>query len=644
MTAEESPRRGSPAKETEMNENPKSQIRLGEALSLTQDQPQVSLEQVPERTGVYLFRDGKGKVLYVGKARDLKSRVRNYFTGEDSRSSVRYLTPRIRGVEWIVTANETEALILEDNLIKKFKPRYNIRLRDDKSFVSLVLTAGEKFPRLYVGRSRMTPEKDSLIFGPYPSADSAREALKLIRKIFPFRTCKTSQFKNRARPCLNYEIGLCLGPCGGKVGEAEYARIIREVKVILSGRGEELVGKLTREMQESAKELNYEKAAVLRDRVQALEKILIRQRLSSPRLSDRDVIGFHREGNLAAVVVFSVRGGKLNQSEPYSFQGVRIGDAELLGSFLSQYYHPPREIPPEIIIMFEPEDRVMLEGYLSEKAGGRVKVGVVSRPPRKSLLHLARENARAFSLSILSQGSGKPLKDVQDALHLPRLPRRIEAFDLSHLSGSNAVGAMVTFQDGEPDKDNYRRFRIKEASGQDDLAMLYEVVTRRFRRLKDEGSDFPDLVLIDGGRGQLQAAERALADLGVTPPPLAALAKGRTYNNKEEGIYLPGRKNPLRLKPRHPALRFLDRIRDEVHRFAIAYQRKSRKQALETDLDRLPGVGPARRKALLQHFGSWEKIKEATVEELAQVPGVPEKKAREIFESLKDSNLTRPGK
>ena len=217
-----------------------------------------ALERVPGRTGVYLFRDGKGKVLYVGKAKDLKNRVRNYFTGEDTRPSVRYLTPRIRGVEWIVTANETEALILEDNLIKKFKPQYNIRLRDDKSFVSLVLTAGEKFPRLYVGRSRSTPEKDSLVFGPYPSADSARQALKLIRKIFPFRTCKTNQFKNRARPCLNHEIGLCLGPCAGTVGEEEYARIIREVKVILSGRGEELVGKLTREMQEASKGLNYD--------------------------------------------------------------------------------------------------------------------------------------------------------------------------------------------------------------------------------------------------------------------------------------------------------------------------------------------------------------------------------------------------
>ncbi|MCX5859856.1 MAG: excinuclease ABC subunit UvrC [Proteobacteria bacterium] len=596
---------------------------------------QSALGRVPERTGVYLFRDGKGKVIYVGKAKKLSSRVRNYFTGEDSRPSVRYLRPRIADIEWVVTANETEALILEDNLIKKFKPHYNIRLRDDKSFVSLVLTAGEKFPRFYVGRSRTTPEKGSLIFGPYPSADSARQALKLIRKIFPFRTCKTSQFRNRARPCLNYEIGLCLGPCAGKVGEEEYARIIREVKVILSGKGEELVGKLMREMQEASKGLNYEKAAILRDRIQALEKILIRQRLSSPHLADRDVIGFHREGNLAAVVVFSVRGGKLGKSEPYSFKGVRIGDAELLGSFLSQYYHPPREIPPEIILMIEPEDRAMLEGYLSEKAGGRVRIAVVSRPPRKSLLHLARENARAFSLSILSQGSGKPLKAVQDALHLPSLPRRIEAFDLSHLSGSNAVGAMVTFQDGEPDKDNYRRFRIKEAPGQDDLAMLYEVVTRRFRRLKDEGSDFPDLVLIDGGRGQLQAAEKALADLGVAPPPLAALAKGRTYNNKEEGIYLPGRKNPLRLKARHPALRFLDRIRDEVHRFAITYQRKSRKKAMETELDRLPGIGPARRKALLQHFGSWEKIREATVEELSQVSGLSPKQAEKIYQQIR---------
>lgn len=604
-------------------------------LALNQSKPQISLEQVPERTGVYLFRDGKGKVLYVGKAKDLKSRVRNYFTGEDSRPSVRYLTPKIRGVEWIVTANETEALILEDNLIKKFKPHYNIRLRDDKSFVSLVLTAGEKFPRLYVGRSRTTPEKDSLIFGPYPSADSARQALKLIRKIFPFRTCKTSQFRNRARPCLNHEIGLCLGPCAGKVGEAEYARIVREVKVILSGKGEELVGRLTREMQESSRELNYEKAAILRDRIQALEKILIRQRLSSPHLSDRDVIGFHREGNHAVVVVFSVRGGKLGKSEPYFFKGVRIGDAELLGSFLSQYYHPPREIPPEIILMIEPEDRAMLEGYLSEKAGGRVRIGVVSRPPQKSLLHLARENARAFSLSLLTQGSGKPLKAVQDALHLPCLPRRIEAFDLSHLSGSNAVGAMVTFQDGEPDKDNYRRFRIQMAPGPDDLAMLYEVVTRRFRCLKEEESDFPDLVLIDGGRGQLQAAERALANLGVTPPPLVALAKGRINNNKGEGIYLRGRKNPLRLKPRHPALRFLDRIRDEVHRFAITYQRKSRKQVLDTELDRLPGVGPARRKALLQHFGSWEKIREASVEELSQVPGLGRKQAEKFYEAVK---------
>ena len=612
-----------------------TKTETGKSLDLTQDQPQVSLEQVPERTGVYLFRDGKGKVLYVGKAKDLKSRVRNYFTGEDARPSVRYLTPKIRGLEWIVTANETEALILEDNLIKKFKPHYNIRLRDDKSFVSLVLTAGEKYPRLYVGRSRTTPEKDSLIFGPYPSADSARQALKLIRKIFPFRTCKTSQFRNRARPCLNYEIGLCLGPCAGKVGEAEYARIVREVRFILSGKGEELVGKLTREMQEASQGLNYEKAALLRDRVQALEKILIRQRLSSPHLSDRDVIGFHREGNLAVVVVFSVRGGKLGKSEPYSFKGVRIGDAELLGSFLSQYYHPPREIPPEIILMIEPEDRAMLEGYLSEKAGGRVRVGVVSRPPQKSLLHLARENARAFSLSILSQGSGKPLKAVQDALHLPRLPRRIEAFDLSHLSGSNAVGAMVTFQDGEPDKDNYRRFRIKEAPGQDDLVMLYEVVTRRFRRLKEEEIDFPDLVLIDGGRGQLQAAEKALADLEVAPPPLAALAKGRTFNNKEEGIYLPGRKNPLRLKARHPALRFLDRIRDEVHRFVITYQRKSRKKILDTELDRLPGVGPARRQALLQHFGSWDKIKEATVEELSKISGLGPKQAEKIYQKIR---------
>ena len=601
------------------------------------------LEKVPQKTGVYLFKDAKAKILYIGKAKQLKNRVRSYFSRDDTRPFSHLLRPKISTIDWIVTDNEKEALILEDSLIKQYKPRYNIDLRDDKSFLNILLTVQGKYPRLSVGRPRTGAEKGTICFGPYPSAEKAREVVKLIRKVFPVRTCSMAKFRAQSRPCLNHQLGICLAPCCEPVPVGEYARMVKRIQLLLSGKGEEFLDQLRTEMKEASGTMNYERAALLRDRIKALENVLIRQRLVSSRPDDQDIVGFHREGDRVALDVFSVRSGRLLKSAPYSFNGVKLDNAEVLGSFLSQYYRAPREIPAEIILPFEPDEVGLVQELLPERAEAKVRVRILKRPSRKSLLSLARENARVYLLSLLPKG-GNVLEELQSVLHLPALPRRIEAFDVSHLGGTRAVGVSVCFRDGEPDPNEYRRYRIKIAPGHDDLAMLHEIVHRRFRRLRDEKAAQPDLVLIDGGKGQLAAALQAFADLKIPPPPAIALAKGRGRKTdeggtrlKEEGIYLPGRKNPLRPKSRTPVMRFLDRVRDEAHRFAITYQRRKRKEIIRSELDDIPGIGPARRRLILRHFGDMKKVREATLEEIAGIKGVGRKQAEKVYRAFHSS-------
>ena len=604
------------------------------------------LEKVPRKTGVYLFRDAKGKILYIGKAKQLKSRVRSYFSPDETRPFSHLLRPKINKIDWIVTGNEKEALILEDSLIKQYQPRYNIDLKDDKSFVNIILTAKDAYPRLYVGRSRTGKEEGSICFGPYPSAEKAREVVRLIQKVFPVRTCSMTKFRAQSRPCLNHQLGICLAPCCEPVPEEEYSGMIKRIRLLLSGKGQDLLDQLHSDMKEASRAMRYERAALIRDRIQALESVLIRQRLVSPRPEDRDIFGYHREGDRVAMVIFSVRAGRLLQSSPYIFNGVRLDDREVLGSFLTQYYQAPREIPAEIILPFEPDDFSLVQELISDRAGGKGHIRTLKKAARKSLFRLAQENARVYLLSHFPQ-AGNVLEGLQKMLRLPALPRRVEAFDVSHLGGTNAVGASVCFRDGEPDKNEYRRYRIQMSPGHDDLVMLHEIVCRRYKRVSGEGGPLPDLVLIDGGKGQLGAALQAFSDLGIPPPPVVALSKGRGKKPsgpgrmaQEEGIYLPGRKNPLRPKSRTTEMRFLDRIRDEVHRFAITFQKKKRKEIFRSELDDIPGIGPTRRKALLMHFGGMEKLRDASVDEIAGVSGIGKKQAETLFHAIQKGRVT----
>lgn len=615
---------------------------------MTTQSPVDELEQkvarFPTRPGVYLMKDAEGRVLYVGKAKNLRARVRTYFReGADGRLRVRFLMARVADIDFVVTDTEKEALILENTLIKRHRPRYNVDLRDDKTYLSLRLDVQNPFPRLTTTR-RIVPD-GALYFGPYSSARALRETVELIQRIFPLRQCRDREFRARTRPCLYCQMRGCLAPCCGRVTPEAYREIVDQVVAFLKGRGRELLADLRVQMAEAAERLEFEEAARLRDRIRAVEETLERQKAVTHRPVDRDVVGWVREGGEAEVVVLVVRSGNLIDRRSYYLERLEEDDAEVMAQFLRQYYRGDRIVPAEVVVGVDvgPEEAGVLEDWLGEKRGGRVRVVHPQRGERRELVRMAEGNAAELleERRKTKVGYEAALAELRDRLGLPDLPRRIEGYDISNLQGREAVGSMVVFTDGFPDPGAYRRFLIRTVEGADDFASLYEVLRRRLGRRGQPGWELPDLFLIDGGRGQVAAAAKALEDEGVAVP-LAGIAKARVLpgrgpevEHSAERIFLPGRSNPVGFGRNSSGLFLLQRVRDEAHRFAVTFHRKRRARAsLRSALEGVPGLGPKRRRALLRHFGSLKRLVEASADEIAAVPGIPRPVAERVAEAL----------
>jgi excinuclease ABC subunit C len=604
---------------------------------------EVDLKKFPAAPGVYLMKGAQGEVLYVGKAKQLRNRLRGYFSAAgDGRAHIRFLMNRVTGIETIVTDTEKEALILENTLIKKHRPRYNINLRDDKTYVSLRIDLREEFPAFQV--VRRVKKDGARYFGPFSSSSAVRETLKLIYRIFPLRHHPLETCRRRSRPCLYYQIGQCSGPCHGLIGAADYRRLVDGAMALLAGREKEIVESLRRRMVHAAEVLDFEGAARLRDQIRAIEETVERQKVVAAGGGDQDVIGLHREGGEVEVAMLFVREGKVIGRRSYNLEW-RLAEEELLSSFLQEYYGRDVFIPERLLLPLAVDDADILAEWLSERKGRKVRIDVPERGTGRQLVDLARRNARE---SFRERGSRREarrgvLEDIVSRLHLRRIPQRIECFDVSNVQGRFSVASMAVLTDGEPDKAAYRHFRIRTVGGADDFASLYEVLKRRLKRGLEEDL-LPDFILIDGGKGQLSVLTAVLEELGlsgridaagIAKSRVRANVRGKAVERSEERFFLPGRKNPVVLTQGSPALFMLERLRDEAHRFAITHHRKLRSRStLRSVLEEIPGVGEQRRKALLRHFGSLKKIREASLEDLEAMPGLPKPLARRIHETF----------
>lgn len=608
---------------------------------LMDDALRQKLAELPQAPGVYLMRDAAGKVIYVGKASNLRSRVRSYFSrrGSDARAFVQLLDRVLGDVDTILTASDKEATLLENSLIKEHRPRYNVKLRDDKDFLCLKLDTNAEWPRLEV--VRRPPADGALYFGPYHSAQSARRTLKVVNKHFQLRTCSDRVLGSRTRPCLEYYIKRCPAPCVLEVDREAYAAQVRWVAMLLGGRQDELVPKLRAEMQTAARALEFERAATLRDQLAAVERTLEAQRVVSMEQSDIDVIALHREADLAELSVLYVRGGKLVDERAFFVKNVEFPDEEVLASFATQYYLGGSFVPQIVLLgaAVAEEERLALEQVLADRRGRPVEVAIPRRGKRMQLVGLARDNARhAFEQRARKEDDmDARLEELQRRLRLPRLPRRIECIDISHLGGTETVASLVVLTDGLPDKAGVRTYHLRGVSGGDDYAAMREVVTRRFTRAKadEAGWEAPDLLVVDGGRGQLAMTLEALREVGVHDQPACALAKERELSTEKvvDRVFLPGQKNAIPLRSSSAALFILARARDEAHRVARGFQEKMRRKSrLRSSLNDVPGVGDKTAKALLRKLGSLKAVRAATVDELAAVEGVTRRQAEAIRE------------
>jgi excinuclease ABC subunit C len=599
------------------------------------------LATLPERPGVYVYRDPKGQVLYVGKAASLRARVRSYFQEARPRDAkTDALVRHIADLEYIVTDNELEALMLEANLVRRHRPRYNIILRDDKHYPFLRLTTNEAFPRLVV--ARRVHADGAQYYGPFYPATAMRETLRLVRQLFPLRTCSIKIDGRLERPCVQYAIHRCNAPCTGWETREGYARTVRQVQDFLEGRDDDLAARLTREMEQAAGEEKFERAALLRDQIQALNTVRERQKIISTDQVDQDVIGVVRQGPEACVEIFFVRRGRLLGQEAFFFDRVAgWSDGEILGAFLRQFYRKHVTPAPELLLSEEVPEAELLAEWLSGLGGRRVHLSAPQRGARREFVAMAEANAAlALQNHLLGRGNRQQrvLEELQGALNLPGLPNRIEGYDVSSTQGAEQVGAMVVWENGAMKKDDYKRFRVKSVAGADDFASLGEMLRRRFAKSLEEGGPLPDLVLIDGGRGQLNAGLTALGELGLDWVPVAALAKQR------EEIYRGDALEPVCLDPTSPALHTLQKIRDEAHRFAITYHKKLRtRRTIQSVLDAIPGVGPTLRTSLLKTLGSARRVREASVAELAAVPKVTPKLAQRIYDYFHSPAPVTPG-
>lgn len=609
---------------------------------------QRKLETLPASPGVYVFRGERGKVLYVGKARSLRSRVRSYFLpgSSDLRAFVSRLERELADIETFVTHTDKEAALLENQLIKAHQPKYNVKLRDDKEFLSLRLDAKKPWPRLEVVRR---PKPDGAqYFGPYHSATAARQTLRLVNRHFQLRTCTDTEFRLRSRPCLQYQIKRCPGPCVLEVDEEEYRAQVVNVARFLDGRHDELVRDLEDRMKGASTDLAYERAALYRDQLRAVDRAREEQRVAGVQKADQDVIGFHREGDQVEVAVLSLRGGRLFAVRTIPLRRVAAPNDEMLGDFLRQHYAERSSLPDEILVPLPIEMSEALEELLSENRKRRVHVTLPVRGAKAKLLELARENAaHAFQEKERAREDVEArLEALQQRLRLSVLPRRIECVDISHMGGEETAAVFVTLEDGSPAKERYRSFRVKEVSGGDDYAAMYEVLVRRLRRGNrgEEGWELPDLLVVDGGKGQLRVAMRACEDVGVEDLEVASVAKPRiNASGEEEGerVFRPNRKNPLPVRA-SSSLSLLLLARDETHRASNALRKKvGRKKRLRSELDAVPGIGPKTRGKLLRNLGSLTAVLSATEEELVEA-GATRRQAEAIRTTLGDHGAPPP--
>jgi excinuclease ABC subunit C len=663
--------------DTQPAPEPQLSLREGEIAPRAKTLAEI-LDALPAAPGVYIMKDRRGKTVYIGKAAVLRNRVRQYFqpASGDSRDFVPLLEGIVADIETVVTSNEKEALLLENTLIKKHQPRFNVNLKDDKNYLVLRLDPEAEWPRLEVVR-RLGSDK-AWYFGPYHSATSCRETLRVVNRHFQLRTCTDHVLHNRRRPCLQYQIKRCPGPCVLPVPPDAYAEQVRDVRLFLDGRSEELLQRLRARMKDAAGRTEFEQAAEIRDQVRALEVTLEEQRVVSGDFLDQDVFGYHRQGIALEIVVMAIRGGKLQGNRAFSFTGQEFPDAELLSSFIGLYYDMGAAPPDEVLLPIEIEDAALKAEWLSERraalvaAGGggrrrKVEVCVPQRGDRRRLVELAQKNAAAsFASRRNAQADTEiALGKLQRRLKLPRLPRVIECYDVSHIQGFATVASMVVFVDGRPEKSRYRTYKVRAQAAQtgdrqnDDFASMYEVLSRRFRRAREGGREpagdgdagswaLPDLIVIDGGKGQLGMALAAARDVGIdvrpgSGLPIIGLAKEREVVAAEgeaapeaapagadkdkvkrpDRVFLPHAKDPIPIRPNSAEMFVLQHLRDEAHRFAVSFHRGQRRRlTLRSALSTIPGIGPGRQRALLRHFGSLKKIREASLEDLASVPGM----------------------
>jgi excinuclease ABC subunit C len=599
------------------------------------------IKNLSQSPGVYLMHDSGGTVIYVGKAKNLKNRVGYYFkTTSSSRVKLKALTSKIEDFEYIITSNEKEALILESNLIKKHKPRYNVIFKDDKQHPFLRLDQKHKYPNLSIVRE--IKKDGALYFGPFHSTHAVRSTLKTVNKFFPLRKCKENSFRHRKRPCLNSQIGNCFGPCCQKVKKEEYQKIVKEVKLFLQGKDKELLKRLKDQMEKEANKLNFETAGKIRDRIRNISITLEKQKIVSTELINQDVIGLYRKNSFLGIMVFFIRAGKMIGSKKFSWQKAPWSDTEVISSFLKQFYSEGNFLPEEIILPILLEDSGVIKEWLSEKKERKVNLTFPRQGRKKKLLDMIQNNLIInFKTSNREEDEEDVLEKLKRRLSLFKTPYKIACCDISNLFGECAVGGVVYFEKGKPQKSLYRKFKIKFKKGIDDYGMMYEVLTRQFKQYA-KSNDFPDLMIIDGGKGQLNVAIKVLKDLGINKTCVIGLAKGGNNNRKkkfDEKIFLPNIKEPLILPEDSLSLLFLQKIRNEAHRFAISYHKKLKlKKSKESILDTIPGIGPVKKKALLSYFGSVENIKNAPLEKLKKIPGISPRNAQDIFNVLINYN------
>jgi len=599
------------------------------------------LPNVSSKPGVYVMKDAGGNVIYVGKARNLKKRLSSYFTKSSTNflqldTKTEVLVRKISDFETIITNNEKEALILESNLIKRYRPRYNVILKDDKRYPSLRLDVKDSYPNLTVVRK--VGKDNALYFGPFSSSAAVRKTLKLIHKTFKLRKCKTTDFKSRSRPCINHQMELCLGPCCLDIEKSTYNEVVKEVTLFLKGRTPDLIRKIKKEMMLAAKLQDYERAALLRDKMFALEQTLEKQIAVTTDFNDRDVLGIARSYGFSVITILFIRGGFLLGTRHFSFSETMSTNAEMIGTFIRQFYEKTPFIPKEILVADFPEDGPLLEEMLKNIKGTKVSILEPKKGEKARLVKTAAKNAENSLKEFKASATADTdmLIRLQKRMRMDKMPRRIECFDNSSLSGKEAVSGMIVFDQGRPNKSLYRKYKIKAAAAQDDYACMFEVLNRRYGK-GEKSKPFPDLLMVDGGKGQLNVAVSVIASLKLEAhfQIISIAKKDESKGEKRDKVYKPGQANPVNFGREGDILFLLERVRDEAHRFAVSFHRKRRSKTLmRSILDSIPGVGKKRKAKLLRHFKSIKRIRAATLEDLSAVPGLNRKIAENIKNAL----------